>query len=215
MGRARRSRLSCLTHRSLPSLKSNAAIESVSDSSIPVVDRPVPTYSTPRFASMVGEETTAAPGRSEFLHAGAVLARRLRLLEHGIALPQDAAAGDVERRDTAAKSAAAVVGIGRDCCPRWTPPRHTAGRCTRSGAPTMRAVGWVSTCVFHSSVPFCASSAYTAPVSSPKNAALGALMTSRCASVRFNFRGIAARFDWPSSPIEIAVRLPAGASKVQ
>ncbi len=76
----------------------------------------------------------------------------------------------------------------------------------------MRAVGCVSTCVFHSSVPFCASRAYTAPVSSPKNAALGALMTSRCASVRFNFRGIATRFARPSSPMETAVRLPAGAS---
>ncbi len=77
----------------------------------------------------------------------------------------------------------------------------------------MRAVGCVSIWVFHSSVPFWASSAYTAPASSPKNAALGALMTSRCASVRFSFFGIAARFDWPNSPIEIAVRLPAGRIK--
>jgi hypothetical protein len=79
----------------------------------------------------------------------------------------------------------------------------------------MRASGCVSTCDFHSKVPFCASSAYTAPLSSPKNAALGALMTSRCASVRFSFFGSTARLLNPSSPMKIAVRLPAWLSKVQ
>src|ERR1700722_4334199 len=83
------------------------------------------------------------------------------------------------------------------------------------GDPRMRAVGGVSTCDFHSSVPFCAWSAYTAPVSSPKNAALGALMTSRCASVRFSRWGRAATFARASSPMVTAVRLPAAASYVQ
>ncbi len=53
--------LSCFTHRSLPSLKANEATASVRDCSTPVVDGPVPTYSTPRFGSMVGEEAMAAP----------------------------------------------------------------------------------------------------------------------------------------------------------
>ena len=57
------------------------------------------------------------------------------------------------------------------------------------GAATIRASGCDSTWVFQTKVPRCASSAYTVPLSSPKIATLGALITSRCAKVRFSFFG--------------------------
>ena len=71
-------------------------------------------------------------GRPEFLHAGAVLARRLRLLEHGVTLPEDSPAGDVERRNAAAKRAAAQRGIRRPISLRSTRQPRTVDRCTAS-----------------------------------------------------------------------------------
>ena len=75
----------------------------------------------------------------------------------------------------------------------------------------MRAFGCASSLVFHSSVPFSASSAYTAPLSSPKKAALGAFCTSRCArvSLRLDFFGRTGFLGAASSPIEMALSTPA------